>query len=112
MTLVNRSTVCALPLCAGLARILAVSVGVICMMHMAGPLWGQPWDCTTSSTMCSTNSNVGIGTSTPTSVALVSALLSVVKNQNAPSSISVLNNTNNTAAGAAFSAMSASSGEI
>jgi hypothetical protein len=46
-------------------RIRALTMGVVLVFggYLAGPLWGQSWSCT--STICWTNSSVGIGTSTP-----------------------------------------------
>jgi hypothetical protein len=47
------------------SRVLAVSIGVICSAHLAGPLWGQTWTGGPTGPIYYNGGNVGIGTASP-----------------------------------------------
>ena len=47
------------------SRILAASVGLMCIPQMSGPLWSQTWGACGSNLCTSTGANAGIGTTAP-----------------------------------------------
>jgi len=62
MTSIQRIAVHPRYLCAGVARVVAVSTIVVCAPHLASPLWGQRFSACGTNICASTGANVGIGT--------------------------------------------------